>query len=54
MHDALLRGAIKSHGGYVFTTAGDSFAEAFSRVSDAVDAAAAVQAGWWRRSGPER
>ena len=39
VHDAILRAAIESHGGYVFTTAGDSFAAAFGRASDAVTAA---------------
>ena len=31
VHDAILRPAIESQGGYVFTTAGDSFAAAFAR-----------------------
>ncbi len=39
VHDAILRGAIEGSGGYVFTTAGDSFAAAFGRASDAVRAA---------------
>ena len=39
VHDAILRDAIESNGGYVFNTAGDSFAAAFSRASDAVVAA---------------
>ena len=43
VHDLILRGAIESHGGYVFTTAGDSFAAAFARASDAVAAAAMAQ-----------
>lgn len=38
VHDAILRGAIEANGGYVFTTAGDSFAAAFGRASDAVRA----------------
>ena len=29
VHDAILREAIEGNGGYVFTTAGDSFAAAF-------------------------
>lgn len=45
VHDAVVRSAIESAGGYVFTTAGDSFAAAFSRASDAVSAALAIQAG---------
>ncbi len=43
VHDRILRGAIESFGGYVFTTAGDSFAAAFARASDAVLAAAQAQ-----------
>ena len=39
VHDAILRGAIEDNGGSVFTTAGDSFAAAFARASDAVRAA---------------
>jgi len=42
-HDAILREAIESRDGYVFTTAGDSFAAAFARATDAVDAAQAAQ-----------
>lgn len=44
LHDAILRAAVESRGGYVFATAGDSFAVAFSHASAAVDAAAAAQA----------
>ena len=43
VHDEILRSAIESQGGYVFTTAGDSFAAAFGRASDAVAAAGAAQ-----------
>jgi class 3 adenylate cyclase len=43
VHDAILRGAIEGSGGYVFTTAGDSFAAAFGRASDAVRAATESQ-----------
>ena len=42
-HDRLLRDEFGVRGGYVFTTAGDSFAVAFARAQDAVDAAVAVQ-----------
>ena len=42
VHDRILRATIESHGGYVFTTAGDSFAAAFARASDAVAAAVTV------------
>ena len=44
VHDDVVRSAIESAAGYVFTTAGDSFAVAFSRASDAVSAALAIQA----------
>ena len=43
VHDAVLRRAIESNGGYVFTTAGDSFAAAFTRPTDAVCAAMDAQ-----------
>jgi len=42
-HDEILREAIESAGGYVFSTAGDSFAAAFDRVS------AASELRWTRR-----
>src|SRR5919198_5821912 len=41
-HDAILRGAIESHGGYVFRTEGDAFRAAFDTAPPAV--AAALQA----------
>jgi predicted ATPase/class 3 adenylate cyclase len=44
VHDAVLRDAIESGGGYIFATAGDSFAAAFTRASDAVRASCAAQA----------
>ena len=43
MHDAILRHAIENNTGYVFATAGDSFAAAFGRASDAVRAATESQ-----------
>jgi predicted ATPase/class 3 adenylate cyclase len=43
VHDAIVRGAIDACGGYVFATAGDSFAAAFARASDAVRAARDAQ-----------
>ena len=43
VHDAILRTAIEGNGGYVFTTAGDSFAAAFAKASDAVRAATESQ-----------
>lgn len=42
-HDALLSAAIESHGGYVFTTAGDSFAAAFQTADQAASAATEIQ-----------
>jgi predicted ATPase/class 3 adenylate cyclase len=44
VHDSILRKVIEAGGGYVFTTAGDSFAVAFSKASDAVNAAEQIQA----------
>ncbi|MEM7288270.1 MAG: adenylate/guanylate cyclase domain-containing protein [Actinomycetota bacterium] len=43
-HDARLRQCLARHDGYVFTTAGDSFAVAFSEPGEAVHAALAIQA----------
>ena len=43
-HDEILRTVIEGAGGYVFTTAGDSFAAAFARTGDAVRAALEIQA----------
>jgi class 3 adenylate cyclase len=43
LHDEILRRAVESRGGYVFTTAGDSFAVAFSHASAAVKAALTAQ-----------
>src|SRR5262245_19678081 len=42
-HDALLRGAIESHGGVVFKTWGDAFCAAFATAPDALAAASAAQ-----------
>jgi hypothetical protein len=42
-HDEILRDAIESHGGYVFSTGGDAFAAAFARVGDALSAASEIQ-----------
>jgi len=41
IHDAIVRGTIERHGGYVFGTGGDGFCAAFSTAADA--AAAAVE-----------
>ncbi len=43
VHDTILRAAIEGNGGHVFSTAGDSFAAAFARASDAVRAATEAQ-----------
>ena len=45
LHDEILRAAIESADGYVFSTAGDSFVAAFRRASDAVTAARRTQDG---------
>ena len=42
-HDSLMRSAIESHGGYVFTTLGDAFCAAFAAARDAVAAAVRAQ-----------
>jgi class 3 adenylate cyclase len=42
-HDRLLRDAVETRGGYVFSTAGDGLGAAFSTPRAAVDAAAAAQ-----------
>jgi predicted ATPase/class 3 adenylate cyclase len=42
-HDELLRSAIESHGGYVFSVAGDGVAAGFHRSADAVMAAVEAQ-----------
>ena len=39
IHDAIVRGTIERHGGYVFGTGGDGFCAAFSTAADAVTAA---------------
>ena len=44
IHDQIFRDAFSEFDGYVFATAGDSFAAAFARASAAVDCAAAIQA----------
>jgi class 3 adenylate cyclase len=42
-HDTLLRGAVETHGGYVFKTVGDAFCAAFATAPDALSAALAAQ-----------
>jgi predicted ATPase/class 3 adenylate cyclase len=44
IHDAIVRGAIDRHGGWVFSTGGDGFGAAFARAGDAVAAASDAQA----------
>ena len=44
-HDALVRGAIESHGGIVFKTVGDAFYAVFRTAVEAVAAAEAAQRG---------
>jgi predicted ATPase/class 3 adenylate cyclase/DNA-binding CsgD family transcriptional regulator len=44
VHDAVVRGAIERHDGYVFATGGDGFGAAFSTAADAVAAALESQA----------
>ena len=57
-HDALLRDAIREHGGHVVKTMGDAFHAAFARAPDAVAAAMTaqrrLQAEPWRGVGPLR
>src|SRR5262245_10231529 len=57
-HDAILRGAIAAHGGYVFKTVGDAFYAAFALAADALSAILAAQRGLaaqtWGATGPLR
>ncbi len=57
-HDSIVRTAIESRGGAVFTTAGDEFCSAFSQPSSALDAAIAIQLALegeeWGSVGPFR
>ena len=50
-HDEIIRGAVETNDGYVFSTAGDAFGVAFETVADAVDMAVdaqrALQAEAW-------
>ena len=45
VHDDILREAIASHEGHVFSTGGDAFCAAFSSVRAAVEAGVAAQLG---------
>ena len=51
-HDGIVRAAIESRGGYVFSTAGDSFAAAFARAAEAVEAAVDAQRSLGAESWP--
>ncbi len=51
-HDAILRRAIETREGYVFSTGGDAFAAAFQRVSDAIEAALSAQIALQAESWP--
>ena len=42
-HDAIVRGAIEAHGGYVFATGGDGFASVFGRAAGGLGAALDAQ-----------
>ena len=42
-HDAILRSAIETAGGYVFKTVGDAFCAAFRTAADGMSAALAAQ-----------
>ena len=52
VHDAVLRDAFESRRGYVFTTAGDSFAVAFARMPSLRHRPPRPR--WELRSGPAR
>ena len=52
VHDAIVRGAIERHGGYVFATGGDGFCAAFSTAADAAAAAIESQRAAARRRPP--
>lgn len=53
IHDNVLSAAAAEFGGYVFSTAGDSFGVAFGRVAGAVEWARAVQQRLANASWPE-
>jgi predicted ATPase/class 3 adenylate cyclase len=52
-HDEILRTAMQSHGGHVFSSGGDGVAAAFGRAGDAVTAALDAQRGLQREPWPE-
>ena len=49
IHDEVMQRAFAEFDGYVFATAGDSFATAFSRASEAVACASALQSAARRK-----
>ena len=49
VHDAIVRGTIERHGGYVFGIGGDGFCAAFSTAADAAAAAIEVAGAAARR-----
>jgi predicted ATPase/class 3 adenylate cyclase len=56
-HDVIVRGAVESHGGVVFSTMGDGMAAVFASARDAVRAVLAAQQGlgaedWAKVTGP--
>ena len=56
-HDTIVRGAVESHGGVVFSTMGDGMAAVFASAREAVRAVLAAQAGlgaqdWGEVTGP--
>lgn len=53
-HDEILRNAIESHGGHIFSTAGDAFAAAFSRPEQALLATVEAQGALAAHEWPER
>jgi class 3 adenylate cyclase len=52
-HDTLLRSAVETQGGYVFSTSGDGYAVAFARAGDAIVAATNAKAALAAEAWPE-
>ena len=52
-HDQILRSVVDTHGGYVFSTAGDAFSVAFARPVDAIAAAVEAQRALGAEAWPE-
>jgi predicted ATPase len=53
-HDEILRLSVEAHGGYVFSTAGDSFGVAFDRAGDGITCAGEIQAALAAAVWPDR